>query len=67
MSKSDLVKVECRVHHRTEAAILVSLDGERDNAVWVPLSQCEVAERPRGVVILEMPEWLAVDKGLENG
>jgi hypothetical protein len=65
--RSDLVRVEVRMHHRTDNALLVSLDGDRDKAVWIPLSQCEIEERPGGIVVLEMPEWLAIDRGLENG
>lgn len=63
--KSDLQDVEVTVHHRTEKAILVSLDGDKENAVWVPLSQCEIERKGETrVYILTAPEWLLVDKGL---
>lgn len=62
--KSDLVDLTVQLHHTTDRAVLVSLDGDRAKAVWVPLSQCEVETRPRGIVILTMPESMAIEKGL---
>jgi hypothetical protein len=62
--KSDLVDIVVQIHHRTERAILVSDDGDRDNAVWLPLSQIEVMPKESGMAEIAMPEWLAVDKGL---
>lgn len=63
MSKSDLIDVSVKLHHETEKAWLVSDDGDKDNAVWVPKSQAEI-EPKNGVFILTLPEWLATDKGL---
>lgn len=61
--KSDLVDIEVQIHHRTERAVLVSDDGDRDKAVWLPLAQIEVA--PFGSHhTVTMPEWLAREKGL---
>ena len=63
--RSDLIDLTLRLHHRTERAILVSDDDDRENAVWVPLSQVEVEETGKtGIVVVTMPEWLAEDKGL---
>lgn len=53
-------------------AVLVSTDGNRQRAVWLPLALIEVACRETdelqmtgGVpVIVTMPEWLARDRGL---
>lgn len=64
MSKSDLVDLNLQLHHETERAILVSDDGDEKSAAWIPLSQCEVLKKPRGIVVVTMPEWLALDKGL---
>jgi hypothetical protein len=61
--KSDLVDVFVAVHHRTEKAVLVSLDGERSKAVWIPLSQIEIEERERDSIVT-MPQQLAYEKGL---
>ena len=62
--KSDLIDVEMKIHHTTERSILASTDGERDNAVWLPLAHIEVANKERGVAEVTMPEWLAVERGL---
>lgn len=61
---SDLVDIDVQKHMQTNRALLVSLDGDREKAVWLPLSEIEV-ERKSGLVIkVTLPEWLAVDKGL---
>jgi hypothetical protein len=62
--KSDLVDLTVQLHHETGKAVLVSDDGDRDHAVWLPLSQVEIERKPNGVVIVTLPEWLATDKGL---
>lgn len=64
MSKSDLIDVTVQLHMITERAVRVSDDGEDKNAVWLPLSQCEILKRPNGIAIVTLPEWLALDKGL---
>lgn len=64
MTKSDLVDLTCHLHHQTERAVLVSDDGDKQRAVWLPLSQCEVEPKGRGVVEVTCPEWLALEKGL---
>jgi hypothetical protein len=71
--RSNLHDLECIVHHETEKAWLVSTDGVRDNAVWLPKSACEVQPVAgadarhfgRGrKAILTAPEQLLIDKGL---
>lgn len=66
MSKrgSVVVDVTVQLHHETEKAILVSDDGDRDKAVWLPRSQIEIEEKRGGVVVVTLPTWLAKDKGL---
>lgn len=71
MAKSDLVDIELCLHHETEKAYLVSDDGERSNAVWVPKSQCErgpmlaVPKKGRkSIYEFTMSEQTAIDKGL---
>ena len=62
--KSDLIDIDVQVLHRTEKAVLVTLDVP-DNGVWLPLSKIEI--EPSGVSGIEtvtLPEWLALDKGL---
>ena len=66
MSKSELVDLMVQKHVQTAKAILVSETGEEKDAVWLPLSQIEVepAKGKPGVVVVTMPEWLAMDKKL---
>lgn len=67
--KSDLIEISVFLHHKTERAILVSSNGNSDDAVWIPLSQCEVISIKGRIIALrqfalELPEWLATEKGL---
>lgn len=64
MSKSDLIDITVHVHAKTSKAILVSEDGDSDNATWLPLSQVEVELIKGPIHEVTMPEWLAVEKGL---
>lgn len=62
---NDILDLTVIRHAETEKAILVSDDGDRKKAVWLPLSQVEVNPAPsHGAVIISLPEWLAMDKGL---
>lgn len=61
--RSNLVEVNVQLHHETEKAWLVSITGEKKDAVWVPRSQAELHEKG-SIHVLECPEWLATDKGL---
>lgn len=61
--KSDLIDIELKLHHETEKAILVSVY-EDSNRVWLPKSQIEFVLKPKGIVEVTLPEWLATDKGL---
>ena len=61
--KSHLVDIEVSVHRETEKAILVSLDGDKAKAVWLPLSRVEIHYQKRSLIIT-LPEQLAIDKGL---
>jgi len=63
--KSDLVDVAVLRIAETEKAILVSDDGEREGAVWLPKSQVEIENGGlANHVTVTLPEWLARDKGL---
>jgi hypothetical protein len=66
---SDLIDLTLQEHARTKLAILVSDDGGQSKAVWLPLSQIEVAVAPgtgaaKGLVLVTLPEWLATERGL---
>ncbi len=59
-----LIDLTLHLHAETDRAILVSEEGDERDAVWLPLSQCEVEILKDGIVEVAMPEWLALDKGL---
>lgn len=61
--KSDLIDLAVQLHHETGKAWLVSDDGDREKAVWIPKSQAEI-EADGKIHLLTCPEWLAQDKGL---
>ena len=61
----EVIDVTLRMHHETEKAFLVSDDGDKDKAVWIPKSQCERGDaKGAGIYEFTLPEWLALDKGL---
>lgn len=45
------------IAHETDSAYLFKID---DEEVWIAKSQCVITDGD----VVEMPEWLAVDKGL---
>jgi len=62
--KSDIIDIDVQVLHRTEKAVLVTLDFP-DNGVWLPLSKIEIEPSlVGGIETVTLPEWLALDKGL---
>lgn len=76
--RSDLIDLPLALHHATDKAVLISIDGDEHKAVWIPKSRCEVEERnsfirgrrkngsPVGCksVTLTLSERLAKEKGL---
>lgn len=64
------VTINVKVVERTDLALLVS-DGRKE--AWVPLSQIEdTIEEEDGmfgvnITAIIIPEWLATDKGLQQG
>ena len=64
--KSDLLDLTMQRHAETEKAILVSDDGDKAKAVWLPKAQIEIAptESQKQVVIITLPDWLAIERGL---
>lgn len=62
--KSNLLDIEVFLHHETAAAVLVSDDGERSKAVWLPKSAIEIERRNGGTILVTLPDTLAIEKGL---
>ena len=54
-------------HHTTVKAVLLSNDGLKKNAVWLPLSQIKMDPydpSPDDIVQVTGPEWLLQKNGL---
>lgn len=64
MTTGKNVAVECCRHHETETGILVSDDGNEGNAIWLPKPFFEIQETDNKSVVISLPEWLAMEKGL---
>lgn len=63
--KSDLIGMSVHLRHQTERAVLVEPVNSTREPAWVPLSQVELTPNGDGQTYwLDIPEWLAVDKGL---
>lgn len=64
--KSDLVDLKMKLHHMTEKAILVSLDDNEKETIWLPLELVEYifTDKKKGIVEVSIPQWLAYKKGL---
>jgi hypothetical protein len=62
--KSDLTELELQLHHETDRAILVSDDGDAANGCWLEKSVVEFEKKGNWRVIVTLPEWLAIERGL---
>lgn len=63
--RSDLIDLTLHLHAKSSKAILVSETGDAVKAVWLPVSQIEVIPgRAKSIVVVTLPEWMAVEKGL---
>jgi hypothetical protein len=62
---SKLVDLDVIIHHETDKAYLVSDTGNKDDAKWVPKSQCEFVplREDSKVGLLTMEERTAIEKG----
>jgi len=77
MGSKVLTDLTLCLHHETDKAILVSETGDAKKAKWIPKSQCEIERTEKfasvnnqvgamkyPVVIVTMPEWVAINKEL---
>lgn len=59
-----MVEIDVEIAHRTDAAVLVHT-GRKEEAAWLPLSKIKVRKSGfEGIYTVELPERLAIDKGL---
>ena len=57
------VEIDMQIHAQTDKAVLVSDDGDKRKAVWLARSQISMEPRPKAIVRITMPEWMAIEKG----
>lgn len=58
-----VVDIEVAILIETDKAVLITDDGDTENAVWIPKSQIEIERTKDHFAIVTMEEWLAIDKG----
>lgn len=61
--RCETIELALYVHHETEKALLVSDDGEKDNAKWLAKSLLGEHRRVGRTLEAEVPEWLAKREG----
>jgi hypothetical protein len=62
---SDLVDLTLQLRQEKPLAIAITDPAKAGAAwIWLPKSQIEFEKKSAGVVVVTLPEWLAVDKGL---
>jgi hypothetical protein len=62
---TELYDVSLHFHARTAKAFLVSENGDRDKAVWLPVSQIKISDwKASGSITVTAPTWLLIEKGL---
>lgn len=62
--RSSEIEIEMLVIRETDAAILASHTGDKDDAVWLPKSQIDGNVEVNSSCFFLVPEWLALEKGL---
>ncbi len=64
----NLVELTMFFHYQTEKALLVSDNNRNEDAIWIPISQCEDYDILTGgdhsEILIIIPEWLAIEKEL---
>lgn len=61
--ESDMIDIDCEVLSITPSAVWISIDPFKPD-ICLPRSEIRWSEE-LGHVTIEMPEWLAIEKGLE--
>lgn len=62
----NIIELLVQVKRQTDAAIMVAGDiGKKQKDIWLPKSQIEIdSVDEKGFAHIQIPEWLAEDKGL---
>jgi len=58
---NEMVEIFGTIIHKTDQALLLD-DG--DTEIWLPLSQIEYSGDIGDSVVVEIPEWICLEKGL---
>jgi hypothetical protein len=61
---NDVHEFELQLHWETDKALLVSDTGIKEQAIWLPKSKIQFETVDGGRVLIQCPEWLAIEKGL---
>jgi len=57
----DSIDVEGEIVVKTKKAVLLKV---KEEEIWLPLSQIKITKKSKTHMKLEMPAWLAEEKGL---
>jgi hypothetical protein len=60
-----IVKIRVRFIRETANGIVVTVEGSKSSH-FLPFSQIEVQRESGPMCTVDLPEWLAIDRGLEN-
>ena len=65
-NRLEVCTVDVHLHWITKGAYMVSVNGDKEDAEWIPRSQCNDVYEEDSIgknVELEIVEWLAKDRG----
>lgn len=64
-NESERVELDLHLHRETLGAFLVSENNDEEASKhWLPKSQVRVVSKASRAIRLDIPEWLAKDRGL---
>ena len=63
---AEFVDLDVHIHAVTQRAVRVSLDGDEENAVWLPRSMCKIDGDPKRNTdaSISVQDWVAEREGL---
>lgn len=63
---AEYVDLDVHIHVVTQRAVRVSLDGDEENAVWLPRSMCRIEDEPKRNIDMSIgvQDWIAEREGL---
>lgn len=67
VSESERVEFSVTYHDETDVGYYISMDGDKNNAIWLPKSQTDVLSGtclPENIIVIDVPQWLACAKSM---